>query len=351
MITPLGRTVEENFDQMHLGNSGVQKIQSSGFGGEDWPLGKIQYLDKKDRYNDLLSRLCDNLLEQHREILSDDRTLFVVSSTKGNVAEMPTDTFQSTRTIIQEKLNPKNPIVIISNACISGVLAINTAVDYIESGKYDNVVTIGIDVLSDFIVYGFQSLFAMSDAPSAPFSEDRKGISLGEAAGSILVSKQKPSDAYCVEYLGGSSSNDANHISGPSRTGEGLYRSIIKTGQRAGVDLSSIEFISAHGTGTIYNDEMESIAFDRLGLNNVPMNSLKGYFGHTLGAAGIIELLSCMLMMENGLLLKSLGFKEKGTSKSIEVLEENKTLRPTYVLKTASGFGGGNASIIIKKSK
>ena len=351
MITPLGNTPGENFQAMRTGNSGVQKIAKSGFNKEDWPLGKIESLSG-NRYNELLKLTCTKLLHEHgEELFNSDRTLIILSSTKADIEALPEDTFASTRTIVNDVLSPKNTPLIISNACISGVLAINTAADYIAAGKYDTVVAIGIDTLSDFIVYGFQSLFALSDQPSKPFDKNRTGISIGEAAGAIIVSNQQPgNEKFFVEYQGGSSSNDANHISGPSRTGEGLFRSINTTAKRANVSLNDIDFISAHGTGTLYNDEMESIAFDRLGLNSVPMNSLKGYFGHTLGAAGIIEILSTMLMMESNLILKSPGFEEQGTSCKINVLKDNLETDVRLALKTASGFGGGNASIIIKKS-
>ena len=94
---------------------------------------------------------------------------------------------------------------------------------------------------------------------------------------------------------------------------------------------------------------MESIAFDRLGLIETPLNSLKGYFGHTLGAAGLIEVISTMKMMEHNTLLKSVGFEETGTSKCINVLKSNTKKEVNTILKTASGFGGGNASLILKK--
>lgn len=351
MVTPLGNTPEDNFQSMSLGNSGVQKQSASGFNGEDWPLGKIESLHSDNRYTELLRNTCNALKAKHgQQLFQSEKTLIIISSTKADIESLPEDTFTSTRKIIQEVLSPKNAPLIISNACISGVLAINTAADYIKAGKFDTVVSIGIDVLTDFIVFGFQSLFALSDQPSKPFDKNRTGISIGEAAGAIIVSSVPPdSDKFYVEYLGGSSSNDANHISGPSRTGEGLFRSINRTAKRANINLKDLNFISAHGTGTLYNDEMESIAFDRLGLNNIPLNSLKGYFGHTLGAAGIIEILSTMLMMENNILLKSPGYDEQGTSCKLNVVRENTKSDVQLALKTASGFGGGNASIIIKK--
>ncbi len=352
LITPLGDTATENFENMRLGKSGVHKVSGSGFNKEDWPLGKINSLTSENRYTELLEKICEALIENVGiEILSADRTLIIISSTKADITALPSDTFASTREILKNKWNPAHAPLIISNACISGVMAINTAADYINGDKYDTVVTIGIDALSDFIVYGFQSLFALSDQSSKPFDKNRTGISIGEAAGAIVISNKKPENgAFCVNYLGGSSSNDANHISGPSRTGEGLFRSINKTAERSSINIQDIDFISAHGTGTMYNDEMESIAFDRLSLNSVPVNSLKGYFGHTLGAAGIIEVISTMLMIEHGLLLKSPGFEEQGTTKKMNVLSENVEKEVQLALKTASGFGGGNASLILKKS-
>lgn len=351
MISPLGTTIEEHAEQLTSGVSGVTIVEKSGFNQENWPLGKILFATPENRFDYLLELLCDRLVEQHGSTLfSSDKTLIVISSTKADIDGLPNDTFASTRDIIQNKLAPKHSPIIISNACISGVLAINTAADYLSTDKYDDIVVIGIDALSDFVVFGFQSLFALSDSPSQPFDKNRKGICIGEAAAAVIVSKQKlPTAPFSVLYCGGSSSNDANHISGPSRTGEGLFRSVNKTIERSGVNPTTIDYISAHGTGTLYNDEMESIAFDRLGMTHIPLNSYKGYFGHTLGAAGIIEIMASMITMEKNILFKSIGFEETGTSCPLNVITETKSHPVNTILKTASGFGGGNASLILTK--
>lgn len=351
MISPLGSSVNEHAEKLKNEVSGVQKIENAGFNNETWPLGKIPSISKQNRYTFLLNQVCDKLIENHGQALfKSEETLIIVSSTKADIDLLPNDTFSSTRQIISEKLEPQNTPLIISNACISGVLAINTAADYIEANRYKHVVVIGIDALSDFIVFGFQSLFALSDSPSQPFDKNRKGICLGEAAGAVILSSEKMNSAqFNVLYCGGSSSNDANHISGPSRTGEGLFRSVKKTLERSNVEITDIDYISAHGTGTVYNDEMESIAFDRLSLNHVPLNSYKGYFGHTLGAAGVIEVLASMISMEHNSLFKSIGFEEQGTSCSLNIIEQTSAHKVQTILKTASGFGGGNASLILKK--
>ena len=114
------------------------------------------------------------------------------------------------------------------------------------------------------------------------------------------------------------------------------------------MNTESIDFISGHGTGTIFKDEMESIAFDRLGMNSIPLNSMKGFFGHTLGAAGVIEVICSMKMMEHQILIKNIGIEEVGVSGKINILENNLKTEVRTILKTGSGFGGGNASLIIQ---
>lgn len=348
IVSPLGIGNEAHLEAFKANRSGVQKSAGSGFNGEDWFLGKIEIL-QENRYNHLLTIACEDLLKKiPKSTLSSERTLVIVSSTKANIDALPNDTFQSTREILKDVLGIEHKPIIVSNACISGILAINTAADYLHSGKYDDVVVVGIDSLSDFVIFGFQSLFAMSDERSKPFDAARKGISLGEACGIVLLSNRQDEN-FSVHYCAGASSNDANHISGPSRTGEGLVRAVERTLERSNFKGHEIDFISAHGTGTLFNDEMESIAFNRLGLQDKPLNSLKAYFGHTLGAAGVIEVIMSMLSMENDILFKSLGYAEQGTTQALNIIQENEAKKINVVLKTASGFGGGNAALLLKK--
>ena len=348
IVSSLGVGKEEHVDAFITNRSGIHKYAHSGFNGEDWFLGKIKTLIN-NRYNHLLTIACNELLNNtKRELLHSERTLLIVSSTKGNINDLPNDPFDSTREILLSYLGIVHRPVILSNACVSGVMAINLAADYIQSGHYDHVIVLGIDCISDFVVFGFQSLYALSNTPCLPFDAERNGISIGEACGIVILSNQQ-GDGFSVQYCGGASSNDANHISGPSRTGEGLVRAVSKAMKRTGIAAGEIEFISAHGTGTSYNDEMESIAFDRLGLHKIPLNSLKAYVGHTLGAAGVIEVIISLFSMEKNILFKSIGFSNNGTSKKINVIRENENKNINIVLKTASGFGGTNAALLLKK--
>ncbi len=351
IISPLGTTAEDNFLNLQKNISGINLFAGAGFKKENINLSKITSLKKEKKFDVLL----ENCVVAVKEKISDQvfgsaKTIVVISTTKGNLDENLMGTIINSAKRFHTQFAFKNFPLVISNACASGVIAITTAANLIRAGTYNHAIVIGCDVISDFVLFGFQSLFAISDEPCAPFDKNRKGISLGEGCAALVLSNEKTVfNSQPVEFICGSSSNDANHISGPSRTGEGLYRTVKKTIEAGRVGIGEIDFISAHGTATLYNDDMESVAFDRLGMNEIPLNSLKGYFGHTLGAAGVIEVACCIQSMKNNLLIKNIGFKNAGTPKQINVLTSNQAKEVTTVLKTASGFGGCNASLLLRK--
>jgi 3-oxoacyl-[acyl-carrier-protein] synthase-1 len=148
---------------------------------------------------------------------------------------------------------------------------------------------------------------------------------------------------------GGSVSNDANHISGPSRTGEELWLAIRRSLEQSGMDAADIDFISAHGTATRYNDEMEAKAFHLASMEHIPLNSLKGYYGHTLGAAGILESIITIHSMKENIIFPTLGYSTPGTEMPVNVVSEIRKSNLRRTLKTASGFGGCNAALIMIK--
>ena len=232
----------------------------------------------------------------------------------------------------------------ISNACISGLAAMVLATRMIKAGLYRRAVILGADAISRFMVSGFQSFMSLSASGCMPFDARRDGLNLGEGAASILLEAGDAMEGD-IELVRGAMHNDANHISGPSRTGEGLFLAIRDALEGARPDL-----ISAHGTATPYNDNMESIAVSRSGLNDVPVNSLKGYFGHTLGAAGLLEAIISIESMKAGVAIGTRGFEEYGVSEQINVIRDNFKHEINSVLKLASGFGGSNAAVLIRKN-
>jgi 3-oxoacyl-[acyl-carrier-protein] synthase-1 len=270
-----------------------------------------------------------------------DRVGLIISTTKGNIDVLENEsTFSKSRSYLS------------SNACVSGILAVAIAKRYIKQGVYDQVFIVSGDIVTPFILSGFNSFQALSDEPCKPYCKKRSGINIGEVAASILVtSKKEDLSTKAVKILGEGSCNDANHISGPSRTGEGLYRSVKSAFREAKINSKEIDFISAHGTATHFNDEMEAIAFNRLGLSEVPLHSLKSYFGHTLGASGLLETIIGIHSLHNNTLYPSLGFEELGVSKPLNIITETEYREIHTFLKTASGFGGCNTAVIFQKNK
>lgn len=289
----------------------------------------------------------------------DDDVGLIVSTTKGNIDVLENgNPFPKNRayldvlaSVIGGYFGFKNTPIVLSNACVSGVAAVSVAKQFIQQGTFKHVFIASGDLITKFILSGFGSFQALSKTPCKPYDKNREGINLGEAAASVLVTTSNenlPKEAVAV--LGAATCNDANHISGPSRTGEGLYRSVSRALQEASVKAEEIDYISAHGTATNYNDEMEAVAFNRLSLERTPLNSLKGYFGHTLGASGLLETIIGMHSLDRDMLFTSKGFETIGISKPLNIIE-HRIEKPLHIfLKTASGFGGCNTAAIFKKA-
>jgi len=207
----------------------------------------------------------------------------------------------------------------------------------------------GGDIATEFVISGFQSFQAISPDPCRPFDRDRTGLSLGEGCGTMILSSLPGGRDRQAIVTGAATSNDANHISGPSRTGEELSWAISRAMKQASVTPGDISYISAHGTATPFNDEMEAKALDLSGLSHIPVNSFKGYWGHTLGAAGLVESVAAIASMRNNTLYRSAGFENPGVPVPINVIAQNQKAEIKVTLKTASGFGGCNAAILYQK--
>ena len=304
----------------------------------------------------LLVSLANTLKESGLELT--DRVGLIVSTTKGNIDVLDSDSpFDQNRAYLSElgkKIETffgfKNEAIVLSNACVSGVLALAVAKRFIHQKRYDHVFVVAGDLVSQFILTGFNSFQALSELPCRPYCKTRAGINIGEVGCSVLVTTDADNLVNeSVRIIGEASCNDANHISGPSRTGEGLYRSVVSAMNQANIEADAIDYISAHGTATMFNDEMEAIAFNRANLQNTPLNSLKGYFGHTLGASGLLETIIGMYSLHSNTLFASLGFQELGVSQPLNIIQETTAKESSIFLKTASGFGGCNTAAIFQK--
>lgn len=369
IYSPLGFTTKDNYTALLSNATGIKSIPFGKL-NEAFCLSVISktalenasvQLKNHQHYTKLekLSILSiQDVLQQSGLSLKDPKTLLIYSTTKGNIDLIDPEhssAFPSQRAylsvmaqVIADYFEAVNTPLVLSNACISGLLAIINAKRLIDSNYYDNVIVCGGDLVTEFTVSGFKSFNALSANPCKPFDAKRDGINLGEAVATLLITKNKslqiPSSLIIVD---GASANDANHISGPSRNGDGLLQAIKHTFRNC--PEITPDTINAHGTATPYNDEMESIAFERAGLTQVPVNSLKGYYGHTLGAAGVLETIIAIESAANNQLIYSAGYKEKGVTGNIQIISKHQLKLIKHVLKTASGFGGCNASALFSK--
>lgn len=371
IISSLGFSTNENYQNLLKATVGITPIKDSNLYPAPFMAAMVdnqqleQSFEAFDKKKTASTRLEKMMILSMKAALSETsidmtspRTLIILSTTKGNIDLLnPKNNIDTERVLLWKMAdfigqyfgNP-NPVRVISNACISGVLAINTAAMMLKGDNYDHVVVVGGDLVTRFVVSGFMSFMSLSPQPCKPFDQNRDGLSLGEAAGTVIIEKTKTPHSGDLLYIGGASANDANHISGPSRTGEGSYIAIQNALAEAGLQPDEIDHINAHGTATRYNDDMESIAIQRCGLQHTLVNSYKGSWGHTLGAAGIIETAALIESMKENVVLPTSGFEIPGTTEHLEVSTKSVSMALNTCLKLASGFGGCNAALIIKKS-
>lgn len=369
IISSLGFSTKENYSALLLNKTGLKPVKLGKLNEtfclsviDNELIRKAQSDIKNHQLFTKLEKLSilsiSDVLNQSGVSLSDPKTLLIYSTTKGNIDLLDASVKQnidirrsylpSMANTIGNYFNAANKPLVLSNACISGILAIVNAKRLITQGLYTNIVVCGGDLITEFVVSGFKSFNALSSDPCKPFDAHRIGINLGEAVSSLLItcdnSVLSPS---AMRIVSGASANDANHISGPSRTAEGLFKAIKETMKNL---PEKPDTINAHGTATPFNDEMESIAFERAELCNVPLNSLKGYYGHTLGAAGVLETIITIEAGHDNKIIKSAGYTEKGVTGKIEVITETISTNINAILKTASGFGGCNAAALFSKN-
>jgi len=376
IFSPLGTTTAENFSRLKAGVSAVRRhdrpemadepfyaaLFDAGMADGPLPGAGVPFIHAAHgpytKFEKLLLATISEALSTGDADPADPRGILIISTTKGNISLLETASadpaldrriaLSTSARLIADHFHFANTPVVISNACISGILALVTAMRLIDADSYDMAIVAGADVISKFVLSGFGSFQAISPGPCRPFDRSRDGINLGEGAGTIVLSSREKYRGG-IRFRGGAVGNDANHISGPSRTGQELCQVINKSLAEAGLTPGEISFISAHGTATLYNDEMEAKAINLAGLQTVPVNSLKAYFGHTLGAAGLIESIVTLQSMREQLVLPSMGFTDNGVSMPLNICSSLRHTSLGSCLKTASGFGGCNAAVVMSQ--
>ncbi|MEA2069051.1 MAG: beta-ketoacyl synthase N-terminal-like domain-containing protein [Verrucomicrobiota bacterium] len=242
---------------------------------------------------------------------------------------------------------------VVSSACASSTVALGLAASAIRNGEYDCAVVVSCDGVTEFLYSGFSSLMALDSNAACPFDAKHDGLTIGEAAGyMVLMSEErarKEDRPNLGELAGWGMSNDANHMTGPLRDGSGLARSVEIALKVAGIGEGQIDFIAAHGTGTVYNDEMEMAAFHSVFSSPRPTYSVKGGMGHTMGAAGLVEAVLALKTFETDWVPPTVALQSPAKEAGGWVRGEAVELAAEYALSTNAGFGGVNASLVLKK--
>lgn len=353
IISPLGETSEENYLSVKAGRSGIRAYAP---GTCNIPEGFYASLLFED-FETLALRSAQKAIANARLELKGKRTAFILSSTKGNIEENISLADSAQR--IASQLGIDSQPIVVCNACISGLSALILGNRLIDSDLYDAAIVCGCDTPRQFILSGFQSLKALSPEPCRPFDMERMGLNLGEAAATLILSKN-PIHGNSWRMGDGFIRNDAFHISTPSKTANGLYLSLQRTLESFTKEISftckqidlkeHLAFINAHGTATLFNDQMESVAIGRAGLSDLPANAYKSFWGHTMGAAGILETIISMKAIDDDTILGTRGFSELGVSGKMNICAENRPTDKKGFIKMLSGFGGCNATIWAAKN-
>ena len=362
IVSPLGMSSQENWRAVMQGRSALRRLEN--YKGIPLPFVASVFTPEQveelavegfTRFESLAIRSITEALTHTNLELHGERTIFILSTTKADVEELgfaaerdgdyhrPALSAQR----IAEHVGIGGGAIVCCNACISGVSAQILADRLISCGHYDNAVVCGADLVSSFTASGFLSFKSLSNEACRPFDADRQGLNLGEAAATIVFTRADSLREGDWLFERGEMDNDAFHLSTPAPSGEGA-RKVLEAVMK-GRDASELAFVSAHGTATMFNDQMESVAIEKAGLSSVPLTALKGWFGHTLGASGVLEVILGMMAVSESVVLPLRGFREIGVSGKVNLSPGLRTTDKNSFLKMISGFGGCNAAALYRR--
>jgi len=376
--SPIGRGVEANLRALRSEQGGLRPCDFEDADLDTW-IGRVDGLEAVqlpsrlsafDCRNNRLAQLgleTDGFADQVREVLArygPERVgLFLGTSTAG-IRETerlirdhgdgpPPATYHyreshnlfSVTDFVGRYLGIEGPRFAISTACSSSAKVFAAAYRHIQAGLCDAAVVGGVDSLCLTTLYGFNALELVSGAPCRPWDRDRNGISIGEAAAFGLVEAEGGQSGGGA-LLGYGESSDGYHISTPHPEGLGAQAAIREALQRAGLEPGDIGYVNLHGTATPSNDQAEASAISALFPEEPAISSTKGWTGHTLGAAGAVEAVFCLLALEEGFVPGSLNLNEPDPDLGVEPLRHGREGHPGYAVSNSFGFGGSNCSLV-----
>lgn len=362
MVSPYGVGIDATWDGLVSNRSAIAPI--SRFATESMKSDKAALMDsvRVDSEDSLVLQILKSLF---REVPCDtpSGTSLILATTTGEIDLLERSVLGGANDPEESKLsrllpkvceltNVNGPGCIVSAACASSTVAITHAAAMVVDGTSDSVIVVGCDSVSQFVYAGFSSLMALDTSPARPFDKHRSGLTPGEAAAYAVVTSrdraQREHLPILAEIAGWGLSDDANHMTGPSRDGSGLAMAIQKALASARIDPTDVGSICAHGTGTQYNDGMEMKAFKLVFDDRpVPTYSVKGGIGHTMGAAGIVETLIAMRSLTTGIVPPTVGLTNVDEAATGWAAPHSTQTIGASTLTTNSGFGGINAALLL----
>jgi 3-oxoacyl-[acyl-carrier-protein] synthase II len=327
----------------------------------EMPVGRVEGIEGAEGR---LGRLLDRLFA-HPPKLPRDARVYVATTVgeidfletdvrAGKKGDRPENTICSLAGRVAERLGlPASAGLLFSAACASSTAAVAMAASAIQRGEAECICVVGCDTLSEFTLSGFATLMALDPAGARPFDVSRKGVSLGEAATyTVLMSEERALQDGCAilgYVLGWGLTCDANHLTGPSRDGLPLAEAVEQALHMAAVSTDELVAVCAHGTGTSYNDQMELLAFQHvISSSKIPLFSVKGGTGHTLGAAGLVEMLLSLEFLKRAQIPGTVGLSAIPLEAEGWVSQASQPLtRQGVMVTTNSGFGGVNVALLV----
>ena len=372
VVTPIGADLDTFWAGLQSGSDGVTRIER--FRVDDLRVGRGGEIKKLPAVTDGVSTPCraSRLLVAAAHDLLDRTTLdasprrigVVVGTALGGVEELERAVsddrrlapavaalYDSPAHALARQLGVDGPVMTVSTACASGATALGMAADLLYDDAADLVVAGGYDVLCRFVMRGFDALRSLTRERVRPFDRRRSGLLLGEGAGLVLLARERDVRGPRLGRLRGHASiSDGTHVAAPDPEGGGLERAVRHAMADADVTAAEIEFVSAHGTATPLNDKIEAAVLRRvLGTRAVPVNSIKGALGHTMGAAATLEAIMALLAARDGVIPSTLGLDEPDPACELDhVMGGPRAVRPRVILSTSAGFGGCNAALVLE---
>ena len=372
-VTPIGGDLDAFWSGLVTGSDGITRIERFpvdglrvGRGGEIKKLRAGRPPGPGCRATQLLFAAADDLLARAPLDAPAERIALAIGTALGGVEELeralaPGGTlrqaagglYDAPTRALARRLGARGPSLTVSTACASGATALGLAADLLREGAADCVVAGGYDILCRFVMRGFDALRSLTRERVRPFDRRRSGLLLGEAAALVLMTRERDARGPRLgRLLGHASASDGSHLTAPAPDGRGLEFAVRGAMAEAGVAATDVDFVSAHGTATPLNDRVETQVLQRaLGPRAaaLPMNSIKGGLGHTMGAAATLEAIMCLLAAREGVVPHTVGLEERDPECDLDyVAGAPRAVRPRVSLSTSLGFGGCNAALVLE---